>query len=329
MKRLLIFLLISMVLATAATLLYHFLFPSREEQPDGKMIRIRQNKVMHSVRSEKLFRHLCQKAQAHPDSLYRIAIVALSEKDEALRDSLAHELRILLHDPRIGAKWEWSLNWQSDKAPGIFARPSRPMPVKNGNPHEDFTEAWLSCSTDSLPGPARITAFCRNTDESASLILVNDSLIAGESTLPVSPLWQCIRMPALDGKNQLYIRCEKSPLFGNITIEPASGLSTWNLRLPSFGKNRIPESVKSQAACLGPELLILVCDHSNREETESGMQLCRKLFGQKPVLLYTSSLQFEKAAIAETNNAAFLSAPQAASIVLVLPQIQGRLPFRR
>lgn len=322
MKRLLIYLIASLIVLLLATLLSQYSFPSGEDQPYGKMIRIPQDNVLHSSASLPAFRRYWKKATqlSRQDTVLRMAVIAVDPADQQVCDSVVSHLRKSFHDPRIPAKWKWSNNWlpadgRDEKF--MFCKPSIAVNLQNGTPQHDYTEAWIECNT-APESNTQLTVFCKNTEPETNCTLLNDSQAISESVVPVSSGWQCLHFPFHSGKVQLNIRGETSPLFGNITIEPISGFSIWSLKIPETKNSKDRNELEIQAAVLNPGMLILICEKSNAEKLENCILHCRKLFGNKPILVYSSGLRYEIARQAWQMKTAFVSGTKPASIGLVL-----------
>lgn len=323
MKRLLIYLIASLILLLIATLLSQFSFPSEDGEPYGKMIRIRQGEVMHSSSSLPVFRHFWKEANAcsKQDTVIRIAVLAVGEADRPLRDSLILSLRKTVDDPRTISQWKWSKNWLPAEGRGekfIFNRPSFAVNLQSANPQHDYTEAWVECQSDSGEKKMQLTIFCKNNLPGISTTFTDDVLQVHESEIPMKAGWQCLHFPFRQGKVQLNIECEESPLFGNITVEPVSGFSIWSVQVPELKNSMIRNELRMQAEILNPGMLILVCEKTDTSALANCIVRCRKLFGNKPILVYSSGLHYETAKQSWQSKAAFVSGIKTSSIGLVL-----------
>lgn len=329
MKRLLIFLIASLTLLTLAIILSQFSFPSDDIQPYGKMIRIRQDEIFHSSSSVPAFRRFWKNAVQHRnDSLIRMAVIAVDETDSPLRDSLVSHIRKSVHDPRIPAHWNWSNNWmpaEEHHENFIFNRPSFAVNLQSGNPQHDCTEAWVNCETNQSEENLQLTVFCKNNLPEINATLIADSITASEKEIPVNSNWQCLHFPFHSGNVQLNIRGEKSPVFGNITIEPVCGFSIWSVKIPETKNAAARNEISLQAEALNPGLLILICDKSKPEKLSDCINRCRRIFGNKPILVYSSGLPYENAGTALQLKASFLSGSSTSSIGLVLQKDIRRL----
>lgn len=329
MKRLLIFLIASLTLLTLAIILSQFSFPSDDIQPYGKMIRIRQDEIFHSSSAVPAFRRFWKNAVHHRnDSLIRMAVIAVDESDFSLRDSLVSQIRKSVHDPRIPATWNWSNNWMpANEAQEnfIFNRPSFAVNLQSCNPQHDYTEAWVNCETNQAEENLQLTVFCKNNLPEINATLISDSVTASEKEFPVNSNWECLHFPFHSGKVQLNIRGEKSPVFGNITIEPVCGFSIWSVKIPEMKNASLRNEISLQAEALNPGMLILVCEKSKPEKLSDCIKRCRRIFGNKPILVYSSGLPYENIKTSFQLKASFLSGSSTSSIALVLQKDIRRL----